>query len=135
MKLEHQALSENIIGAAITVHTALGPGFVEQVYENALCVELQTRGVPLQRQLSVPIAYRSIEVGLHRLDLVVDDRLVVELKAVKAIEHIHFAIVRPYLNAVALDHALILNFAKTTLEIKRVGRLPFDSLPGFLGSG
>ena len=135
MELQHQALSENIIGAAITVHRALGPGFVEQVYENALCVELQTRGIALQRQRSVSIAYRGIEVGLHRLDLVVDDRLVVELKAVKAIENIHFAVVRSYLNAVSLDQALILNFAKTTLEIKRVGRLPFDSLPGFLGSG
>ena len=132
--MQHHALSESIIGAAITVHRTLGPGFVEQVYENALCLELQARGVPLQRQLPVPIVYRSVEVGLHRLDLMVDARLVVELKAVKALDSAHFAVVRSYLCAVGLDHGLILNFAKTTLEIKRVGRLTRDPLPGFLGS-
>lgn len=134
MELEHQALSEAIIGAAITVHRALGPGFVEQVYENALSLELQSRGVPMQRQLPVAILYRGVEVGLHRLDLVIDERMVVELKAVKALDNVHFAVVRSYLNAIGLDHGLILNFSKTTLEIKRVGRLTRDSLPGFLGS-
>ena len=134
MVLEHHALSESIIGAAITVHRTLGPGFLEQVYENALCLELQAQGIPTQRQLPVPIIYRSVEVGLHRLDLVVDARLVVELKAVKALDSAHFAVVRSHLCAVGLDHGLILNFAKTTLEIKRVGRLTRDPLPGFLGS-
>lgn len=134
MELEHQALSEAIIGAAIMVHRVLGPGFVEQVYENALSLELQTRGVPTQRQLPVAILYRGVEVGLHRLDLVIDQRMVVELKAVKALDNVHFAVVRSYLNAIALDHALLLNFSKTTLEIKRVGRLTRDPLPGFLGS-
>jgi GxxExxY protein len=60
--------------------------------------------------------------------------MVVELKAVKALDSVHFAVVRSYLNALGLDHGLILNFAKTTLEIKRVGRLTRDPLPGFLGS-
>jgi GxxExxY protein len=134
MELEHHALSENIIGAAIAVHRSLGPGFLEQVYENALCLELQARGVALQRQVPVSIFYRSVEVGVHRLDLLVDARLVIELKAVKALDSVHFAVVRSYLCAVGLDHGLILNFAKTTLEIKRVGRLTRDPIPGFLGS-
>lgn len=70
MELEHHALSHSVIGAAITVHRTLGPGFLEQVYENALCLELQAQAIPIQRQLPVPIIYRGAEVGLHRLDLV-----------------------------------------------------------------
>jgi len=128
MGLQHQALSEAIIGAAITVHRELGPGFLEQVYENALSLELQGRGIPIQRQLPVSVVYRGVEVGQHRLDLVVDKRLVVELKAVRALDNVHFAIVRSYLNAISLDHGLILNFAKTTLEIKRVARSTRDSV-------
>jgi GxxExxY protein len=134
MGLAHQELSEAIIGAAIAVHRELGPGFVEQVYENALCLELQARTIPIQRQLPASVFYRGVEVGTHRLDLLVDERMVVELKAIKALENVHFAIVRSYLSAVGLDHGLILNFAKTTLEIKRVGRLTREILPGFLGS-
>ena len=128
MGLQHQALSEAIIGAAITVHRELGPGFLEQVYENALSLELQGRGIPIQRQLPVSVVYRGVEVEQHRLDLVVDKRLVVELKAVRALDNVHFAIVRSYLNAISLDHGLILNFAKTTLEIKRVARSTRDSV-------
>jgi len=128
MGLEHQALSEAIIGAAITLHRELGPGFLEQVYENALSLELQGRGIAIQRQLPVSVVYRGVEVGQHRLDLVVDKRLVVELKAVRALDNVHFAIVRSYLNAISLEHGLILNFAKTTLEIKRVARSTRDSV-------
>jgi GxxExxY protein len=134
MELAHRPLSEAIIGAAITVHRELGPGFIEHVYENALSLELQARGIPMQRQVPVPVVYRGVEVGLHRLDLVVDALMVVELKAIKALDNVHFAVVRSYLNAIGLDHGLILNFAKTTLEIKRVGRQSRDGFPGFVGS-
>jgi GxxExxY protein len=120
MALEHEDLTGSIIGAAIEVHKQLGPGFVEAIYENALTIELRTRGIPFTRQVAVPVVYRDVEVGLHRLDLVVQDRIVVELKAVKELSDIHFTVVRSYLQAARLEHALILNFAKSTLEIKRV---------------
>ena len=120
MTLEHEDLTGSIIGAAIEVHKHLGPGFVESIYENALCLELRTRGIPFSRQVAVPVVYRDVEVGLHRLDLVVGDRIVVELKAVKELADSHFVVVRSYLRAARLEHALILNFAKATLEIKRV---------------
>ena len=119
MTLEHEDLTSKIIGAAIEVHKALGPGYVESVYENALALELRTREIPMKRQFTVPVVYQGCEVGMHRLDLFVEDQIV-ELKAVKAIEDIHFAVTRSYLRAVGKEHGLILNFAKTTLEIKRV---------------
>ena len=83
-------------------------------------MELRYRGIRFHRQVSVPVLYRDVEVGLHRLDLLVMDEVVVELKAVKAITYTHFAFVRSYLRAIAREHGLILNFAKPTLEIKRV---------------
>ena len=120
MGLEHEEPTGSILGAAIEVHKALGPGFLESVYENALAIELESRGVRFERQLAVPILYRGAEVGWHRLDLLVAGLLVVELKAVKTIEDVHFAVVRSYLRATGRKHGLILNFAKPTLSGKRV---------------
>jgi GxxExxY protein len=118
--LEHEGLTGEIIGAAIEVHRDLGPGFLESVYENALCIELQRRGVPYERQVEVPVLYHGEEVGLHRLDLLVSERIVVELKAVKRFDDIHFVVVRSYLRAAQLDHGLLFNFAGITLDTKRV---------------
>jgi GxxExxY protein len=120
MTLEHEDLTGLVIGAAIEVHKQLGPGFVESIYENALAIELRSRAIPFSRQVAVPVVYHDVEVGLHRLDLVAQERIVVELKAVKELNDSHFAVVRSYLRAARLEHALILNFAKPTLEIKRV---------------
>jgi len=118
--LEHEELTGQIIGAAIEVHRALGPGFLESIYENALVIELRHRSIAFARQLAVPVLYRGVEVGLHRLDLFVADSIVVELKTVSELADIHFVTVRSYLRAVGRDHGLLLNFAKPTLEIKRV---------------
>ncbi len=120
MALEHEALTERIIGAAIEVHRRLGPGFLESVYEKALIIELKKRGLTLRDQMEVIIIYDDEEVGRHRLDLLVEDTIVVDLKAIKNLEDIHFAIVRSQLKAVGRQHGLLLNFAKTTLEPKRV---------------
>jgi len=120
LSLPHEELTGKVIGAAIEVHKALGPGFIEAVYENALALEFRAQHIPFQRQLSVPVLYRGSEVGLHRVDLYVAEMVIVELKAVKTLEDVHFAVVRSYLRAVGREHGLILNFAKPTLEIKRV---------------
>jgi len=119
-QLEHAALTEQIIGAAIKVHRRLGPGFLESIYENALVVELKERGLTVEQQRELAVEYGGTEVGRHRLDLLVEDIVVVELKAIKNIEDVHFAVVRSYLKAAGRKHGLILNFAKTTLEVKRV---------------
>src|SRR5438067_10837909 len=99
MNLEYQALTEQIIGAAIEVHRRLGPGFLESIYEKALVIELRKRGMEVADEVKVIIEYDGVEVGEHRLDLIVEDTIVVELKAISAFEDIHFAVVRSYLRA------------------------------------
>ena len=118
--LEHEKLTERIIGCAIEVHKRLGPGFLESIYENAFVIELQRENLQVEQQREVVIKYDGLEVGRHRLDLIIDDTIVVELKAVKSIEDVHFAIVKSYLKALGKEHGLIINFSKPVLEVKRV---------------
>lgn len=118
--LEYEQLTEKIIGCAIEVHKKLGPGFIESIYENAFIVELEKKQLGLERQKEVTIEYDGVEVGRHRLDFIIEDTIVVELKAVKNIEDIHFAIVRSYLKALGKKHGLLINFSKKVLEAKRV---------------
>ncbi len=120
--LRNAELTERIIGAAIGVHRELGPGFLESIYEESLAIEFARLGIEFVRQKPVPILFREHHVGEHRLDFLVEGTVVVELKAVSAIEDIHFAIVRSYLKAAQLDDALLLNFAATKLVVKRIGR-------------
>jgi GxxExxY protein len=120
MGREHQDLTERIIGAAIEVHRRLGPGFLESIYENALVIELRKRGMCVEQQLRLIIKYDDIPVGVHRLDLLVEQTIVIEMKAIKDLEDVHFATVRSYLNAAGLRHGLLMNFNKVKLEVKRV---------------
>jgi GxxExxY protein len=118
--LEHEALTERIIGAAIEVHRTLGAGFLETIYEAALDIELRDRGLLAERQIEVPVLYKGRLVGLHRLDMFVEREIVVELKAVKEITPIHYMVVRSYLRALGKRHGLLLNFASVPLDIRRV---------------
>lgn len=120
--LDIDHLTELIIGAAIRVHTELGPGFLESLYEEALSIELRMLGIDFERQKPVPIFYRAQPIGEHRVDLLVSRSVVVELKAIVTLEKVHYAVLRSYLKALGLSHALLFNFATTRLTIKRVGR-------------
>ena len=120
MALELEELTERVIGCAITVHRTLGPGFLEAIYERALAAELRHNGLDAEYQRECSIVYRNEEVGLQRIDLLVEDCLVVELKAISALADIHFAQTRSYLKALKLKHGLLLNFATMPLTIKRV---------------
>ncbi len=120
--INNQKLTGKIIAAAIEVHRTLGPGFLESIYEEALCVELDLLGIIYERQKPIEIFYRGKTVGEHRLDLLVEKTVVVELKAIKAFENIHFSTVRSYMKATHVDSGLLLNFATMPLAIKRVGR-------------
>ena len=114
-------LTEAIIKAAITVHIRLGPGFLESTYEEALCIELQKAGIPFERQKIVDILYDGRKIAEHRLDLFIDGRVVVELKAVQEVAPIHFTVVRSYLKATGSRTGLLLNFFAMPLMIKRIG--------------
>ncbi|MBN1966572.1 MAG: GxxExxY protein [Anaerolineae bacterium] len=103
-------LAHAVIGAAIEVHKALGPGFLESVYEEALCVELRLRHIPFSQQPIVNVDYKGHPVGEGRLDILVDDALVVELKAVEALAPIHTAQVLSYLQATGHQLGLLINF-------------------------
>ena len=121
MPLEFEELTGKIIGAAIEVHRQLGPGFIESIYENALVHELRKRGLKLEQQLEAPVIYDgSVEVGKHRLDLLVAGEIVIDLKAISELLDVHFAIMKSQLRAVKKKHGLLLNFAKVKLEAKRV---------------
>ncbi len=118
--LEYEDLTDKIISCAIEVHKKLGPGFLESIYENALIIELYKQNLSIERQREVVVSYDGVEIGRHRLDLIVNDTIVVELKAVKNIEDIHFAIVKSYLKALGKEHGLLINFSRPVLEVKRV---------------
>jgi GxxExxY protein len=120
MPLELESLTNEVIGACIAVHKAKGPGFLESIYENCLKIEFRKRGIKAEFQKEVEIFYEGELVGTHKLDVLINDELVLELKAVKALEDIHFAQVRSYLKATDLKHGLLINFASLTLTPKRV---------------
>jgi GxxExxY protein len=122
MEIQNKALTDRIIAAAIRVHKELGPGFLEAMYEEALAIELTAAGLAFERQKLLPVFYHEHVIGEHRLDFVVEQKVILELKAISALEDIHFAILRSYLKAANLGDALLLNFATTRLTVKRVGR-------------
>ena len=119
-RYEFEELSEKIIGAAIKVHKELGPGFLENIYEEALKIELSENQINFEAQKEVKIKYSGIEIGTHRLDMIIEDQIIVELKAVKELTDVYFAQLRSYLKATELKIGLLINFAKPTLEIKRI---------------
>ena len=121
MEIENKALTNQIIGSAIRVHKELGPGFLEMMYEEALALEFAAAGISFERQKLLPVFYREHLIGEHRLDFLIEQKVILELKAISALEDIHFAIVRSYLKAANLDDALLLNFASARLTVKRVG--------------
>lgn len=110
------ALSNVVIGAAIEVHRHLGPGYGEAVYEQALCVELRLRGVPFERQKALKVEYKGVVVGEGRLDLLVDGRVVVELKAQRALGPVDRAQAVSYLKASGRLVALLINFEVEVLR-------------------
>jgi GxxExxY protein len=120
MAHEFEELSSRILAAAVDVHKALGPGFVEAIYQKAMEVALQHRGISFERQKEIRVFFEKVDVGLQRLDLVVGEQIITELKAVAALAEIHFAQLKSYLKATGLHVGLLLNFNAPTLVIKRV---------------
>jgi GxxExxY protein len=113
-------LSEMAIGAAHTVSSTLGHGFLEKVYENSLCHELRKRGLDAQQQIPLQVTYDGIIVGDYIPDLLVNTCLIIEIKAVSSIDTVHRQQVLNYLRASDLRLGLLLNFGRARLEVGRV---------------
>lgn len=113
-------LSFAIIGAAMEVHKILGPGFLESVYQTALEKELTLRGIPFQHQVELPVSYKGEVVGLYKADLLVDGKVIVEIKGVSRLNASHQAQALHYLAATGLELAILINFGAGSLEQQRV---------------
>ena len=120
---KYNLLSEQIIGSAIEVHKALGPGLLESAYEFCLCHELKLRGIPFENQVELPVAYKGVKLDTgYRMDLVVNKLIVVELKVVEKLEAIHEAQLLTYLKLSNYWLGLLINFNVVQLRfgIKRL---------------
>jgi GxxExxY protein len=116
LSYEHDALTEGIIGCAIEVHRHLGPGLLESVYEEALCMELELHALPFQRQVGVPVLYKGRLIGEHRPDLVVTDTVIVEIKSVERLGGVHQAQTLMYMRLLGLRVGLLMNFNVAVLK-------------------
>lgn len=118
---EFEELVSSVIGCCLRVHMELGPGFLESVYHRALEVELAENDIPFESEKEVAISFRGHFVGDHRLDFLVDERLVVELKTVEKLGRDHYGQVRSYLKAMGQEKpGLLVNFAAFKLDVRRV---------------
>ena len=117
---ELDKLSNKIIGIAIKIHKKLGPGFVEKIYERALAYEFEKEGVSFDQQKVIRVKYEDVELGNQRVDFIVEDALILELKVASKIIGIHQDQVISYLKASDKTLGLILNFGRKRLEIKRL---------------
>jgi GxxExxY protein len=115
-------LTETILRCAVEVHRHLGPGLLESVYETAICIEFTGAGLSFKRQVGVPLFYKGTLISEHRPDLVVADRVIVEVKSVERLDPVHTAQMLTYLRVAGLRTGLILNFNSAMLKhgIRRV---------------
>jgi GxxExxY protein len=117
---KHSELTGKIIGCAMKVHSELGNGFQEVIYQRCLDIEMQKQGLLFSREFEMSIFYSGIEVGKRRVDFLVDHNVMVEIKAVSKLEDIHLAQILNYLEAYNLETGLLINFGSKSLEFKRI---------------
>ena len=120
--LKHQNITQKIIGAAFEVHKFMGNGFQEVIYQRALAIEMRKAGLEFAREIEQDIFYKDFQepIGTRRADFVVAGEVLVELKAISALEDVHEAQILNYLKAYRLEIGLLLNFGSKSLEIKRL---------------
>lgn len=113
-------ITYKVIGCAMKVHNTLGNGFQEVIYQRCLAIELQKEGIDFQREVEQEIYYEGHNVGTRRADFIIDNSIVVELKALIKLEDVHLAQAKNYLTAYNFDIGLLINFGATSLEYKKV---------------
>jgi len=116
----HADLTDKILGATIEVHRQLGSGFLEKVYENALCVELRARRLEFVAQAEIPVVYKKLVVGTYYADLLVASAVICEVKALSALTTVHQSQLLHYLKATGFKVGLLLNFGTPKIQIKRL---------------
>ncbi len=117
---KYSEITEKVIGCSMRVHSTLGNGFQEVIYQRALAIELEKTNVLFTRELEMPIFYDGINIGTRRVDFLVEEKIIVELKAVTQLEKVHLAQALNYLEAYKLEIGLLINFGNTRLEFKRL---------------
>jgi len=113
-------LAYKVIGCAIQVHNTLGNGFQEVVYQRCLAIELRNAGIGFVREVEQEIFYQTEKVGTRRADFIIEERMIVELKAVIAMDDVHLAQAKNYVVAYSFSDGLLINFGAPSLEFKRV---------------
>ncbi|HON18334.1 MAG TPA: GxxExxY protein [Salinivirgaceae bacterium] len=118
--MKHEELTHKIIGCAMKVHSTLGNGFQEVIYQRALAIEMEKQGLAFQREMEMTIYYEGIDIGTRRVDFFVEDIIMVELKAIIKLEDVHLAQAMNYCQAYNVPIGLLINFGAKSLEFKRV---------------
>ena len=119
-RLKLDRITESIIGCVYKVSNTLGSGFLEKVYENALALELRKNGLKVKQQHGIQVRYDGVVVGEFAADILVEDKVIIELKTTKALDDIHMAQCLNYLKATDLSVCLLINFGKPKAEIRRI---------------
>ncbi len=117
---KYHDLTQTIIGCAMKVHSTLGNGFQEVIYQRALAIELTESGIDFQREVSMKVFYKDQQIGERRVDFLIENKVCVELKALIKLEDAHLAQAKNYLEAFKLQVGLLINFGNTSLQFKRV---------------
>lgn len=118
--MKYEELTHKIIGCAMKVHSTLGNGFQEVIYQRALAIEMEKQDLSFKREMEMAIFYESIDIGTRRVDFFVEDIIMVELKALIKLEDVHLAQAMNYCQAYNLPIGLLINFGSKSLEFKRV---------------
>jgi GxxExxY protein len=126
-QFKYSELTGKIIKCAMTVHSSLGNGFQEGIYQRALSIEMTLAGIAFSRKFEMPIFYREKQIGTRRVDFLVEGIISVELKAITKLEDVHFAQAINYLEAYNLEIGLLINFGETSLNFKRLSNKKFKS--------
>ncbi len=118
--MQHQELTHKIIGCAMKVHSVLGSGFQEVIYQRAMTIEMEKQGLGFAREMEMTIFYEGVDIGTRRVDFFVENNIMVELKAISVLAEGHLAQAINYLEAYKLPIGLLINFGSKSLEFKRV---------------
>jgi GxxExxY protein len=117
---KYEDITKRIIGCAMKVHSFLGNGFQEVIYQRALEIEMSLEGLRFEREKEMPVIYKGYEIGTRRVDFFVEDKIMVELKALIRLEDVHLAQAKNYLEAYNMEVGLLINFGAKSLEFKRL---------------